>query len=402
MRKPNNRLSYLFQRYYHGVATERETDELMELVRKSEHDEGLSELTKEAWDTLNETDQALPEAIKNRILNSIIPPLPTDHFEGEGDGGEIRDNGRRIGRWGKYAVAATVAFICISGAWLKWGNDGTGKADLTARVQPAIKPGGNRAMLTLADGSTVLLDEAADGLILRQGAIEINKVTDGYLEYKAAGNEHPANGNHTISTPRGGQYKIGLPDGSMVWLNASSSIRFPTGFSAVERKVEIEGEAFFDIKKDIRRPFKVIFGDNEVAVLGTKFNIANYPDEAVSRTTLVEGSVALKSGNKRNKLVPGQAASVGRDGTISIGPVDVEEVTAWKNNLFYFKGADIASIMQQVSRWYDIDIAYEGVLPKKQLAGKVPRNVELSEFMSMLQYAGINYRMEGRKMIIVP
>jgi len=399
MNTSHSRLSYLFQRYYNGEATGRETDELMELVRKSKDDERLSDLTREVWENLHEADQVFPEEVKDRILNSIVSfsqdELPV---EKNYDGPDQNDS-RKIGWWRKYSVAAAVALICIAGAWWKWDSDRKEKEGL-AGIQSDIKPATNRAMLTLADGSTVLLDDAADGVISRQGAIEISKVEDGYIVYKVAGNKVYANGINTVSTPRGGRYKVGLPDGSAVWLNASSSIKFPAGFGADERKVEIEGEVFFDIKKDVMRPFRVIFGVNEVAVLGTRFNIAYYPDEAVSRTTLVEGSVALKNGNKKNTLVPGQAASITKDGAISIAAVDVEEMIAWKNDLFYFKEADIKTIMQQVSRWYDIEVGYEGVLPEKQFAGRVRRDVELSEFMAMLQYAGVNYRMEGRKMII--
>lgn len=373
----------------------------MGLIRKSGNDDMLSELTRVAWEDLKEGgDEVFSPEVTDRILNSIVPSPRDRDEEFTAEVGIVQHVGQKTLWWRKYSVAAAVALICISGAWWKWNSRIKEKEIVAAEVHSDIKPGTNRAMLTLADGSTVVLDDAADGLISRQGAIEINKVKDGYIVCKVAGNRVYKNGINIVSTPRGGRYHVGLPDGSAVWLNASSSIKFPAGFGAHERKVEIEGEVFFDIKKDVMRPFRVIFGANEVAVLGTRFNIAYYPDEAVSRTTLVEGSVALKNGNKKNTLVPGQAASITRDGAISIAAVDVEEMIAWKNDLFYFKEADIKTIMQQVSRWYDIEVGYEGVLPEKQFAGRVRRDVELSEFMAMLQYAGVNYRMEGRKMII--
>lgn len=402
MSTSHNRLSYLFQRYYNGKATGREMDELMEMVRKSKDDEMLSALTKEVWENLQEADQVFPEEVKDRILNSIVPSSQDEEPGEEGDHGMDRSDGRKISWWRKYSVAAAVALICISGAWWKWNSDGKEKEGVAAGIQSDIKPGTNRAMLTLADGSVIELDDAADGVISQQGAIEISKIGDGRLVYNDAGNENSNKQINIVSTPRGGQYQIGLPDGTMVWLNASSSIKFPAGFAADERRVEIEGEVFFDVKKDAARPFRVAFGANEVEVLGTSFNIAHYPDEVVSRATLVEGSVALKNGNKRNTLIPGQAASINKDGEISIAMVDIEEMIAWKNGLFDFKEADIETIMRQVSRWYDIEVGYEGVLPQKQFAGKVRRSVELSEFMAMLQYVGVNYRIEGRKMIIIP
>lgn len=373
----------------------------MELIRRSGNDDMLAELTRAAWEDLKEgDDEVFSPEVTDRILNSIVPSSRDEEFSGEGDDGIVQNDGQKMLWWRKYSVAAAVAFICISGAWWKWNSDRKEKEVVAAGIQSDIKPGTNRAMLTLADGSTIQLGDVADGVISQQGATEISKVGDGRVVYNEAGNEERSNQVNIVSTPRGGQYQIGLPDGSRVWLNASSSIKFPASFAADERRVEIEGEVFFEIEKDIIRPFRVVFGGNEVEVLGTSFNIAHYRDEAVSRTTLVEGSVALKNGGKKNTLKPGQAASITKDGAVSIAAVDVEEMIAWKNGLFYFKEAGIDSIMRQVSRWYDIEVGYEGVLPQKQFAGKVRRSVELSEFMAMLQYAGVNYRIEGRKMII--
>ncbi len=397
----HNRLSYLFQRYYNAEATGREIEELMELVRKSKDDERLSALTKEVWDNLQESDQVFSEEVKDRILNSIVPFSRDEELTGEDYTGIVRYDSQKTIWWRKYSVAAAVALICVSGAWWKWNSDRKEKEGVAAGIQSDIKPGTNRAVLTLADGSVIQLDDVADGIISQQGATEISKVGDGRLMYNAAGSEGAGKQINVVSTPRGGQYQINLPDGTMVWLNASSSIKFPAGFAADERRVEIEGEVFFEVKKDVTRPFKVIFGGNEVEVLGTSFNIAHYPDEAVSRTTLVEGSVALKNGDKKNTLKPGQAASITKDGAVSVAAVDIEEMIAWKNGLFYFREAGIETIMQQVSRWYDIEVGYNGVLPEKQFTGKVRRSVNLSEFMAMLQYAGVNYRMEGRKMVLV-
>lgn len=272
---------------------------------------------------------------------------------------------------------------------------------MATEVPADIRPGENRAILTLADGSVIRLDDAVKGVISQQGDAEIKKVADGEIVYNQAGNRVQDSRINTVSTPRGGQFRITLPDGSAVWLNSSSLIRFPTGFEAAERRVEIEGEVFFEVKKDATRPFRVVFGGNEVEVLGTSFNIAHYSDEAVSRTTLVEGAVSFRGGGKVSVLKPGQEASVTESGVVSIADVDVEEAIAWKNGLFFFQDADVGSVMRQVSRWYDVEVVYEGTFSKKQLRGKVPRSEALSELMNMLHYAGLRYRMEGRKIIVM-
>ncbi len=403
MSASHNRLSYLFHRYYNARATDPEINELMELVRKSGNDDMLAELTRAAWEDLKESDEGVfPPEVTDRVLNSIIPSARMEE-SGEEDYDRAAGNAGLINPWWrKYSVAAAVALIFLAGGWWKWHNGRKGDGGAAIEVQADIRPGANRATLTLADGSVIRLADVSEGIISRQGDAEIKKLADGEIAYKLAGSPVQDNRINTVSTPRGGQFRVSLPDGSMVWLNASSLIRFPTGFAADERRVEVEGEVFFEVKKDAARPFRVVFGGNEVEVLGTSFNITHYPDEAVSRTTLVEGSVSLQSGGKANVLKPGQEASIAVSGAVKIAEVDVEEVIAWKNGLFYFKETDIGSIMRQVSRWYDVEVSYDGEIPEKQFTGKVRRSVELSDFMEMLEYAGVNYRVHGRQMTIIP
>lgn len=395
----HNRLTFLFRRYYNGEATEEEIDELMKLVSGSKDDEQLSKLTKEAWDNLSPEKEVLSEEAKNRILNSIVAFREEDRPDGEGTPKMLRIHS--WWGWGKYLAAAVALIICLFGGWWQWNSERMQTERAVGGIQSDIKPGTNRAVLTLADGSVIQLDDAADGVISQQGGAEISKVEDGRILYKDTGAEEVKGLVNIVSTPRGGQYQIGLPDGSRVWLNASSSIKFPADFAADERRVEIEGEVFFEIEKEPGRPFRVVFDGNEVEVLGTSFNITNYHDEAVSRTTLVEGAVRLKNGDGESRLTPGQGATITKEGAVSIGEVDVEQVIAWKNGLFYFQDADIEMIMRQVSRWYDIEVSYEGIVSKRQFDGKVPRSVSLSELIGMLEYAGLSYRMEGRKMVIV-
>jgi transmembrane sensor len=203
-----------------------------------------------------------------------------------------------------------------------------------------------------------------------------------------------------LSTPKGGQYQIILPDGSKVWLNSSSSIKYPATFAENERKVEVTGEVYFEVTKDKSKPFRVIFDETEVEVLGTSFNVMAYKDDTTSRTTLVEGAVSLTNKHSNKRLKPGQQASVSSSGNITTQVVDIEEAIAWKKGLFYFRNANIQQIMKKAARWYDIEIRYEGAVPVRQFTGKVSMDVNISELLQMLNYAGVKCRMEDKKIII--
>jgi ferric-dicitrate binding protein FerR (iron transport regulator) len=265
-----------------------------------------------------------------------------------------------------------------------------------------IAPAGNRATLTLADGSQIALDQAAEGVLAVQGKTEINKSEDGTIVYKAV-REHDLaveHGSNTISTPRGGRYEIVLPDGSKAWLNTASSITFPTTFKKNERSVSIQGEVFFEVVHDQSRPFKVSFTGGEVNVLGTSFNVRNYPDEEMSRTTLVKGSVILTNKRGSSRLIPGEQASIDKGGTINKSVANMEEVVAWKNGVFYFEDAGIQTVMKEVSRWYDVDVGFEGEPTIRRFSGKVSRDASIFEFMNILNYIGVKYRIEGRRITI--
>ncbi|WP_439559540.1 FecR family protein, partial [Dyadobacter sp.] len=264
-----------------------------------------------------------------------------------------------------------------------------------------VKPGGNKALLTLSDGSAIALDQVESGFVARQGNAEIRKAQEGILVYNAKADERTGTiSMNTLSTPKGGQYQVRLPDGSKVWLNASSSIRFPSAFAASERKVEITGEAYFEVAKDKRKPFRVKFNQSEVLVLGTSFNIMAYPEEGASRTTLVEGSVDIKNVGQNARLKPGQQAAILATGQIKTKYTPVEEAVAWKNGEFYFQDASVEEVMRQLSRWYDVRINYNGKIPLKQFTGRVSRQVSLSEIVGMLRYAGVNCKLDNKQIII--
>ncbi|TDH20690.1 FecR family protein [Segetibacter sp. 3557_3] len=266
-----------------------------------------------------------------------------------------------------------------------------------------ILPGGNKAVLILADGSSISLESAADGNLTAQGKTAVVKLKTGMLKYTAAkeGVENTEVSYNTLRTPKGGQYQVELPDGTMVWLNAASSIRFPTLFPGNDRTVEITGEAYFEVAPDKAKPFVVSAGAMQVQVLGTHFNINAYTEENTTTTTLIKGRVAILHGSNRDDLTPGQQARFNDANNLTIvNHADLEQVVAWKNGFTAFKSADIKSIMRQVARWYDVEVRYEGAIPDRRFSGEISRTVNLSQLLRILQAGGIRFTVEGRKLIV--
>lgn len=264
-------------------------------------------------------------------------------------------------------------------------------------------PGSDKALLTLSDGSQIVLNDAKNGVITSQGHTKINKEKNNQLVYEAPVSQvnSPVVYN-TISTPKGGQFQIVLSDGSKVWLNAASSITFPTTFSKSERLVTISGEVYFEVTKNPHRPFKVVAGKQTVEVLGTHFNINVYDDERTIKTTLVEGSVKVSAGGETSVLKPDQQSAISHNGSnvIIIKTVDTENVLAWTNGNFEFEKAEVSDIMRQAARWYDVTVKYEGALSPRRFTGSISRNVNLSELLKMLKYTGVNFKIEGKTVIV--
>ena len=275
----------------------------------------------------------------------------------------------------------------------KTGNDNQYKSD--------IAPGGNKATLKLADGSTIILDSTQNGIISQQGNAKVLKLDNGQLAYNTSGAAKEVLYN-TVSTPRGGQYQLTLADGSKVWLNAASSIRFPASFTGNERKVEITGEAYFEVAKNPAMPFTVAVNGMNVEVLGTHFNINSYTDEGAIKTTLLEGAVKVNKGSVMAMLSPGQQAQLTTNGQIGVTKnIDVDEVMAWKNGVFNFTEADIENIMRQISRWYDVDVAYQGSISKETFSGIVGRNRNVSQVLKIMEQAGVKFKIEAKKIIVM-
>ncbi|MDO8991963.1 MAG: FecR domain-containing protein, partial [Daejeonella sp.] len=258
-----------------------------------------------------------------------------------------------------------------------------------SEAQNDISPGGNIATLTLADGRKISLTDAENGQLAEQSGIKISKTADGQLVYSISNSKNSSQSlsYNIIETPPGGQYQVVLPDGSKVWLNSASSLRYPVRFSGNERKVEISGEAYFEVAHNSKMPFRVINRSQIVEVLGTHFNIMAYPDESSTNTTLLEGSVRIIKENKSKVISPGQQTRV-KNGDIDVASVDVTQVTAWKEGYFMFKNEDIQSIMRQISRWYNLEVKYEGPIPEKVFGGKISRTRNVSEVLEILESTG--------------
>lgn len=291
------------------------------------------------------------------------------------------------------------------------------KVEQRALVNDAL-PGTNKAILTLADGSSVQLDDSGDGVLAKEGETEVEKA--GYaLIYNAAAEETTeAVTYNTLATPKGGQYQLVLPDGSKVWLNAASRIKYPVRFSEDRREVEIYGEAYFEVKPRLVSGKKVSFvvhitdeagtHKGDVEVLGTSFNVNAYDDENNVRATLVEGSVKVHMAEHNGRqpvartLTPGQQARWKNENMEVLSGVDVEEVVAWKNGLFMMSRVSIAAVLRQLARWYDVDIEYRKGEPTGRISGDIPRDMNLSEVLKVMSLSGVNFKIEGKKIIVEP
>jgi len=399
MNTGNAHVAQLLSRYLEGNATEAEVLELFDWLRKAAPDAAeqlnsvLESFYRESMQYPSGISAEASERILQKISRSIDEPGDTAATPVTGIGYQ----------WKKWLAAAAVIACLVVTAFLL-NNKGKQETGVAKTVPPApkdIKPGGNKAVLTLSDGSTIVLDSAKEGLLSGQGKTDILKVNSGELAYttKAAGTDEIF--FNTIATPKGGQYHIVLADGTHVWLNAASSLRFPTAFKEGKRTVVLTGEAYFEVAHNPSMPFVVENGALSVLVLGTHFNVNAYSDENLARVTLLEGSVRVNSRGAGRTIKPGQQAQVGTEAKINLVPdADVENAVAWKNGQIQFKGADIETVMRQLARWYDVDIEY-ATKPDDLFYAEIPRITMLSDVLKALELTGkVHFRIEGRKVIV--
>ncbi|RPD39610.1 FecR family protein [Chitinophaga barathri] len=384
------RIAELLKKAADHTATAEELQELADFVQHDPSGERALEM-----EALLRKDaaprQAYDQAHWNKLADQIL----------EAD----RPQPAKIIPWRSRAWAAAVVLLLVSSTtyWLLRRPAAVKEPVLASQPQKDIAPGGNKAVLTLGDGTEISLDSAGNGILAQQGNTKVIKTRNGELQYDA-----PQHGGqmvfNKIATPRGGQYTITLPDGSRVWLNASSSLRYPAVFSGRSRVVELKGEAYFEVSKQAGQSFVVKVEEMEVKVLGTHFNIMAYDDEPALKTTLLEGAVEVKKADVVRTLKPGQGASLHRQsGTLELLPeVNTEEAVAWKNGFIQFEGNDIRSVMRQVARWYDVEVVYKGNVPA-HFRGIVPRNVPVSQVLKILELTGeVHFEIGDRQIIVSP
>lgn len=386
------RLTYLFERYLQNSLTPEEHAEFQELMRRPETEVDVKRLLDEF---IHEQEEEPPvhtlhtetaQSIYHSIIEADQEPAPA----------------KRLFHWRYWLAAASVLALVLTGVFIA-NERSRPKAIVAHQVQDAhLPPGKDAAILILGDGSRIVLDKTENGnLRSPQSSVDIIKL-NGQLTYRSSGAQSGAIEYNTITTPRGGQYKLVLADGTKVWLNAASSLRFPTVFTGEKRAIELSGEGYFEVAKDAARPFYVQTGEVTVLVLGTHFNIHAYAGDDPIKTTLLEGKVKVASANEFKMLAPGQQATWQHQTFQVADDVDTESVVAWKNGLFHLNSADVPSIMKQIARWYDVDVQYESKIPNAHISGKMSRNLNLTQVLKILEHSGLHCRLSGRTVTVLP
>lgn len=317
-----------------------------------------------------------------------------------------------INLWPRIAAAASIALLFGAGLFYFTKSESVVKPENIQVVEKPkeIAPGGNRGILTLSNGKQIILSDISSKDIIAkedQDEVTIKMDANGVITYvinpNAETSKEDANSFNTLSTPTGGQYNIVLADGTKVFLNAVSSIKYPTQFNGDQRIVELEGEAYFEVAKNKNKPFLVKSDNQTIEVLGTHFNVNAYDNESAVKTTLLEGSVAVSSKNQKAILRPGQQSRVSESSNkIGVKEVDTEAAIAWKNGRFKFDNADLKSVMKQLERWYGIKVEYRGDISDVRFNGGTFRNKNLSEVLKVLELSNIKFKVEGKTIIVYP
>lgn len=371
----------LTNRYLRGECTEAEISELEAWYANlgSKKPDPLPAGSPEA--------EARLDALFDRLKASIGQPQMDRH----GTGKETPVRHLFPLRW----VAAAVLLVLLgAGSYFLYNH----KSAPSVAIAEDILPGGNHAVLTLANGQKIVLDSIGNGQVATQGGVQVIKLDSGQLAYKGNG---AAVAYNTLSTPRGGQYRITLPDGSKVWLNAASSLKFPTAFNGVDRHIELTGEAYFEVVHDAAKPFKVSSQGQTVTVLGTHFDVEAYVDNKGLRTSLYQGKVEVQTtAGKKAMLSPGNQ-SIATSNKLSVeAPENMEDAIAWKEGLISFSASDIPDLLRQLERWYDIEVRYNGAPPDWKLSGKISKYTHLSGVVKILNLSGLTCHVEGRTLIV--
>jgi transmembrane sensor len=390
MKDMNQKLPYLLNQYLNDQCSALELAEFYALVDDPANDMELSDLLDDAINTSTGEKQLTAEQESN-LLQYIF-----DHKESP------VQTCKSVRGWDyrNWSAAAVILLTLCAGLYYFKSKR---PEQLREQAAMAISPGGNKATLTLADGKVISLQNVPDGQLAEVAGLKITKTKEGQLVYRISNSASVTTTQHTMSTPKGGQYRLILPDGTKVWLNSASALKFPTAFSGIgERKVVLSGEAYFEVAK-LKTPFVVTTDKQRVEVLGTHFNINAYPDEQQTKTTLLEGSIrvsALKTGNVV-MLSPGEESML-KPNQLHVQKADIERNTDWKNGIFMFKNERLEGIMRKIARWYNVEIVYEPYAPKKEtFSGIVSRYDNVNKVLRRLELTGtVNFKIQGRKIIV--
>lgn len=380
-----NNISELVEKFLSGRATAEEEQRLLDWYRSADHTEIKVGIKSEQ--ELNDIRQRIHKNLLAHVAKNNVPVI-----------------GRRKNYY-RIAIAAVLIFL-VAGAWFVFRNNNLSKPgnnNVTAKVNDIPAPTNTRAVITLGNGSKVYIDSAGNGTLAQESNVEVVKNADGEISYQLAGNGNKREEiqYNTLFNPRGSKViSLTLSDGTKVWLNSESSLKYPTAFNGNKREVQITGEAYFEVAHDAAKPFYVAKGNMQVQVLGTHFNVNAYDDENAIRITLLEGSVVVNNESSTIKIKPGEQA-VAKNSLLSVNhSPNVDEVMAWKNGLFQMNNADVASIMREISRWYNVDVTYQGSVPTGHISGKVPRSTNLSSVLKVFEYSGIKLSIQDRKIIV--
>ncbi len=330
-------------------------------------------------------------------FSGVWKEVPTVHMEYLYEGIQERISRQRRKWWySSWAASAALLAVLFSTLLYVW-PDSTKMDETQSFLATQVLPGSNKAVLTLEDGRSLTLDQENAYQVDGTEGLVVATQGQGLLHYHEKKTHLEETVYHRLETPKGGEYLLQLADGSRIWLNAGSSLRYPVSFEGLkERKVELTGEAYFDIAKNKALPFRVVSGAQTVEVMGTHFNVQAYADEPHIRTTLIEGSVAVHVNNEKKILQPGQESLLGGDGRWTIQEADMETAMAWKNGRIYFRDADIRQIMRQVSRWYNIEVRFEGEIPQRTFNGGLSRNSSLSVLLKILSLNQVSYELKKK------
>ena len=418
MKEEQDRLEYLIHQYENNSASESEEKELFTIIDQAKNDKDIKEIM------LRLLESQVPSELNRPKWDSVLAAVFKEEEDIHPASAPVYSLFQRTKVFSWKKMAAAVVLILLVGATLFYflfsGNNDNRivmQEPLKAAPSDITSPGSVKATLTLSNGQTIMLDSAGNGVLAQEGAADVIKLADGQIAYNSQGGTNKVNEvlYNTITNPAGSKViNITLEDGTKVWLNSKSSLRYPTVFSGKERRVKITGEAYFEVahlisgaegKGNAAIPFHVSVGGVDVEVLGTHFNINSYPEEGAIKTTLFEGSVRIHEGKNAIMLKPGQQAEVNetigsKNDPITINVPDLDEVLAWKNGRFYYNNTDLGTIMRQIARWYDVEVVYRDTISDHYTVN-VLRDVPVSRIFKFIEMTGgVHFKIEGKTIVV--